>query len=189
MKKTMGGILCATFLLGTVTSSFGIHAEIPAETSAVVAKGNVYLCIDGNIRTRGFQQGDTASGDTDFDLSGYDGRARLGAKVKVGDEVSGYIRMETGDSSSDSYGWGSGGLWTGGSKNDNDMEILEGWLMYAPGNYGVKVGHMPLAHSNRLFFDHTGSGDDAIFAYMVPSITYNIFRTFERHGDLVMVNW
>lgn len=180
MRKPIVGVLSTALLLGMTGSAYAVHVEAVAENTPVVGMGSVKVTIDGSVRMRGFMQQDTTDDDgfdgaegapnSAFDTTGYDGRIQLGTKVQAGDGVSGYIRLETGDTTSDVYGWGANDGLTadGGSKKDdgaNDLSILEGWLQYQPCNVGVKVGHMLLFEGNKLFFDHTGSGDDAIITF------------------------
>jgi len=177
MKKAFAVLVSALFLFGFAASAFAIHAEIPVETSAVVAKGEgTLITLDGSLRMRGATQRD-ANGDLSgsdagsSDFSSYDTRIRLGTKAEVG-PVTGYVQLETGSGSSDVAGWGkdgANGLYMGGYKTIGTLTVLQAWVNYTFGNAGVKVGHMPLALGKKIFFDHTGSGDDAIVAYMNPT--------------------
>ncbi len=177
MKKVLSLAACSALVMGFATAASAAHVEAPAETSAVVAKGGL-VTIDGSLRMRGFSTTRALQTNADGSMAGYDTRARLGFKVQTSDAVSGYLRLENGRDTGDAEGWGLGTnntsagvagapaqtLFNGGEKLDG-LEILEAWINYKPGNWGVKVGHMPLALGNKLFFDHTGSGDDAIVAY------------------------
>lgn len=183
MRKPIVGVLSTAFLLGMTASAYAVHVEEVAENTPAVATGSVKITIDGAVRMRGYTQQDTTDDDgfdgaeglpnSSADIDGYDGRVQLGTKVQAGDGASAYIRLETGDASSDVYGWGdsnwdNNGLMSGGSKGAdgaNDLSILEAWVMYQPCNVGVKVGHQLLSHGKKLFYDHTGSGDDAIVVF------------------------
>jgi hypothetical protein len=112
LKKYIAIIAAMLFVLGFAASAFAIHAEIPAETSAIVVKGESTVTLGGEIRMRG----EFKERDFDSDSGGeadYDGRVRLGMDVKV--------------------------------------------------------GHMPLALGNKIFFNHTKFGDDAIVVYADPN--------------------
>ncbi len=172
MKKVLSLAACSALVLGFATAASAAHVEAPAETSAVVAKGGL-ITMDGSLRMRGFSLTRALQTNADGTMAGYDTRARLGFKVQTSDAVSGYLRLENGRATGDTEAWGLGtniaspgaaALFNGGEKM-NGLEILEAWINYKPGDWGVKVGHMPLALGNKLFFDHTGSGDDAIVAY------------------------
>jgi hypothetical protein len=162
-------------LLGMTASAYAVHVEEVAENTPAVATGSVKVTIDGSVRMRGYAQQDTIENNKNdegsLDITGYDGRVQLGTMVQAGDGASGYIRLETGDTTKDFYGWGaSNGLTAdGGSKktdvDGNDLSILEAWVMYQPCNVGVKAGHQLLSHGRKLFYDHTGSGDDAIVVF------------------------
>ena len=41
-------------VLGLAATAFAIHAEIPAETQAVVSAANIQITLGGEIRTRGW---------------------------------------------------------------------------------------------------------------------------------------
>ena len=47
MKKFLAIILGTIFVLSFAATAFAIHAEIPSETQAVVAKGTTQITIDG----------------------------------------------------------------------------------------------------------------------------------------------
>ena len=53
MKKCIAIIAAMLFVLGFAASAFAIHAEIPAETSAIVVKGESTVTIGGELRFRG----------------------------------------------------------------------------------------------------------------------------------------
>ena len=53
MKKYLALVLGVLFTLGFAASAFAIHAEIPAETQAVVAKGSTQITMGGELRFRG----------------------------------------------------------------------------------------------------------------------------------------
>jgi hypothetical protein len=176
MKKTLtAAALSSVFVLGLASSALAIHTTDTAD-QPVVAAGPSVITLDGDIRIRGAYD----KNDPTKDASGnsyYDERVQLGVKAKVSDEATGYVRLESGAGNNDSYTWGvddnqlaNNGLFNGGDKA-GDLNILEAWINYQPtdcgkpGPWGVKAGHMPLALGNKMFFDHTRSGDDAIVVY------------------------
>ncbi|MFW8602116.1 alginate export family protein [Desulfobacterota bacterium M19] len=178
MKKTLSTAALSTVLvLGMAASAFATHGTQPDQTSAVSAAGAAKITLDGSIRERGRMQKTDSVKDTP-NSSFYDGRIRLGIKAHA-EHVTGYVQFESqGDSTannpqSDTYTWGGQqpGLFNGGQKH-NTLEVLQAWIDYQPSNWGVKVGHMPLALGNNLFFDHTGYGDDAVMAYGTFSGTH-----------------
>ncbi len=173
MKKTLSITALSTVLvLGMAAGALADHLQTPAET-AVSSAGAAKLTIDGAIRHRGMIDKSNSSKDTPANSS-YNSRARLGVKAKA-DHVTGYLQLETGAGTNDNYNWGTGsaaGLHVGGYKTPGTMTLLQSWVQYQPGDWGVKVGHMPLALGNKVFFDHTGSGDDAIMAYKAMGDTH-----------------
>ena len=86
MKKTLVLLVSAIFVLGFVGSAFAIHAEIPAETAAVVSKGMTQVTLSGQLRLRArsnnnFDFNDDASDQQNY----YHTRLRLGVHAKVSD--------------------------------------------------------------------------------------------------------
>lgn len=153
---------------------FAAVSSAADETSPVVSKAPSAITLDGSMRFRGYSQKDTTKGHSASDKAAYDTRVQLGTGVKVADNVSAYLQLETGDDTSDVDTWGGTdkGLTNGGSKHSTsaaDLSIMQAWINYKFDGGGVKIGHMPLALGNKMFFDHTGSGDDAIVVYFDPN--------------------
>jgi hypothetical protein len=70
VKKTFAVIAAVLFVLSFAASAFAIHAEIPAETQSIVAKGSTQITIGGEIRVRGWwtkNRGDAGGGIWDND--------------------------------------------------------------------------------------------------------------------------
>lgn len=178
-------MLGAIFVLSFAASAFAIHAEIPAETQAVVGTGATQITIGGDIRTRGWYINnivDTTGAKAINGLPGdggssswYDQRIRLSVDAKVTPNVEGYIQLESGNeingtaaSNGDRYIWGNG-LDT----LPADIKILQDWILYTGQGLlgvpaGLKIGHMPLALGEEQFFQNTKFGDDAIVFFMDP---------------------
>ncbi len=154
MKTHLTIILAVIFALGMTTSAFAIHAEIPAETQAIVAKGNTQITLGGQIRLRGNYQEADFDSDTD-PIGNYDGRVVLGVNAKIGDNVQGQLTLMSGDpKSSDpdtdaNFGWGTENAMQG------SLRINQAWILYTYKMAGIKVGHMPLALGNKIWFDWT----------------------------------
>ncbi|HHN63958.1 MAG TPA: hypothetical protein ENK09_01165 [Nitrospirae bacterium] len=176
MKKYLAIITVFLFVLGFAASAFAVHAEIPAETQAVIAKGSTQITLGGSLRFRGDLK------ETDFDdqtspSAKYDARVRLHLNAKVSDTVSGYVELESSNDSdsdtSENWTWGdtSGatGVYAVGNGRRHSLRVLQAWINYNPGPVGIKVGHMPLALGNKIFFNHTKFGDDAIVIYGNPT--------------------
>lgn len=190
MKKYLALVAGLIFVLGFSAVAFAIHAEIPADTQAVVAKGTTQITISGEIRARGeLRRTDFnddahvcsgACGDArNEDASYYDGRVRLSVDAQVTPNTQGFIQVEAGDGSGkDNYTWGEGnaakGGYTEGNAKRGQFNILQAWIQHKGEGLlgvpaGIKVGHMPLALGNKLFLDHTKFGDDAIVFFIDPT--------------------
>ena len=76
MKKCIAIIAAMLFVLGFAASAFAIHAEIPAETSAIVVKGESTVTIGGELRFRGELKQTNVDSDKDT-TAAYDGRVRI----------------------------------------------------------------------------------------------------------------
>ena len=187
MKKYLALVLSMVFVLGFAASAFAIHAEIPAETTPVVAAKNTQIELSGELRIRGWYE-DNITNNTGTlkattglpykggSMSWYDQRVRLAIDVKTAPNVTGRIHLETGEGPrGDVFTWGGtnsiGG--EGGQRPLGPTRLLEAWLAYTGSGLlgvpaGIKVGHMPLVVGEGLFVDHRRYGDDAILLYVEP---------------------
>lgn len=179
MKKYLVLLLGVMFVLGLAATSFAIHAEIPSETQAVVAKGKTQITIGGEIRARGEYQEVDFNDDTPG-KSFYDSRVRLSVNAQVTPNTQGFVQVEAGNGdTADNYTWGVGnngakGIYGVGNAKRGQFNLLQAWILYKGSGLlgvpaGVKVGHMPLALGNKLFFAHDKFGDDAIVFFVDPT--------------------
>ena len=184
MKKLVSLAVGFLALFGLSASAFAIHAEIPAESQAVVAKGTVQLTISGDLRVRGWLKENVSSAGAITDKLNqtyYDERVRLAVDASQGN-VSGRIHLESNGGNSDGYKWGttpafgsnSGPVGTDFNAKPTAVSILEAWLQYTGSGIGmptgIKVGHMPLALGpDTLFFDNSKFGDDALVLWGDPT--------------------
>jgi len=181
VKKYLALVLGMLFVLGFTASAFAIHSEIPSETQAVVAKGETQVTLGGEIRVRGWYLTNVdatrraTSLPADSQPQGwYDQRVRLNLTAAVSKNTTGYVALETGNitagpsGSTDVYTWG-----TLNNKLNTNISILEAWILHKGSGLGIptglKIGHMPLALSEKQFLDHTKFGDDAIVFFMDPT--------------------
>ncbi len=187
MKKYLALILGVLFVLSFAASAFAIHAEIPAETQAIVAKGSTQITLGGELRTRGWWRQNLEGGlgvDTNSQ-AWWDERVRLSVDAVVAPGVQGFVQLETTSSTDgDKYKWGngeasgelskaSGGAGGTNKKPDGTINVLQAWIQYQGAglfgfNSGFKIGHMPLKLSYGQFFDNTQYGDDALVLFMDP---------------------
>ena len=100
MKKSLLIVLSMLLVMGFATTVFAVHAEIPAETQSVVAKGATQITLGGSIRFRGETKVNTGDflDDRADNFSGYDGRVRLSVDCQVSPNTMGRIQLESGDS-------------------------------------------------------------------------------------------
>jgi len=182
VKKYLALILGMLFVLGFAATAFAIHAEIPSETQAVIAKGATQITLGGEIRVRGeFKQNinDFNSDKVDRE-SAWDQRVRFSVEAKVTPNTIGFIQIESGNAdNNDNVTWGkyeadgATGLYNVGNAKHGDMRILQAWIQHSgSGLLGVpallKVGHMPITLGYGLFLDHSKFGDDALLLGVDP---------------------
>jgi len=179
VKRYLALVAGLVFVLGFTAVAFAIHAEIPSETQAVVAKGTTQITLGGEIRARGEYREVDFDNDTPGD-SYYDSRVRLSVDAQVTPNTEGFVQVEAGSGATDdNYKWGTAGngakgIYNVGNAKQGSFNILQAWILHKGEGLlgvpaGVKVGHMPLALGNKLFFDHTKFGDDAIVFFVDPT--------------------
>ncbi len=194
MKKYLAILLGAVFVLCFAASAFAIHAEIPAESQAVVTKG-VQVYVGGDIRIRGeFRQNTSDFNDDIGDhRANYDERVRLSVEAQVTPNTKAMIMIQgaNGQDAATAWTWGDSSAGAKGTYGKGDtvrgtVNLLEAWILHTGSGLlgmpaGVKVGHMPLALGNKIFFDHTQFGDDALVFFADP--------TKELHVGLLTVKF
>ena len=199
MKKSIAAITVLVFLLGFAAAAFAIEADIPA-TTPVVALGSTHIQLSGSLRIRGWylghQNGTTTTGNVTIPANNTDGtywdtRVRLNLDMSSG-PVSGRIGLESGNSRSSTWKWGSEGtVDTKPSSTNSTVTFREAWINYSGSGLlgvpaGFKIGHQPLALGPaNIFFDNTKFGDDALVLYANPTPkTTAMFLTFKAaEGD------
>ena len=194
MKHYVALFLGVLLLLGFAASAFAIHAEIPSETQAVVATGGTQITIGGELRFRGEVQQNTSDFNSNLPdhKAYYDERVRLSIEAKVTPNVTGMIQLESTNEDATSKSqdlniWGNypgqgsyaTGLYVAGNAKHSALSVLQAWILYTGTGLfgvpsGVKVGHMPLALGNGLFFDHTKFGDDALLFFVDPVQDFHV---------------
>ena len=181
MKKYASILAVLVLLLGFASLSFSAPAEIPADTTAVIAKGKTQITLGGELRFRGFygknlrvQEDDTyADSQANFDY-----RVRLNLEAKVSPNTTGFVELESGTLTTDNVTWGSTfgggrGVYNFGNTKESNVTIRQAWIQYQGTGLlgvpaGIKVGRQPLKLGYGLFFDHTYFGDDAILLFVQP---------------------
>ncbi len=180
MKKSIAFIIGLLFVLSFAATAFAIHAEIPSDTTALVAAGTTQITLSGDLRVRGWFKDNMTNGGKptkNDQVAYYDERVRLAIDAASG-PVSGRIHLESNTGANDGWKWGQDGTGALGGSYDakpTSMGILEAWINYAGSGLlgvpaGIKLGHMPLALGPApLFFDHRKFGDDALVVYTNPT--------------------
>jgi hypothetical protein len=138
-----------------------------------VAASAAGIEMDGSVRVRGLSEQGMRENSSTTNI--YDQQVRLGALSKVSDDLTGYIQLETGTNETDgsrnvdTYTWGDqrdSGLFRGGNQPLNgQLGIIQAWMDYKPGTFGLKLGRQPFSLGTKQFFNHDNNGDDAIQLY------------------------
>lgn len=183
MKKYVAVATAVVFLLGFAAASFAIHAEIPAETQAVVAKSQTQITLGGEVRARGeFRNNIRDFNDDAVDRDAYyDMRVRLAVEAKITPNTMAKFHIQSGNAdNADNRVWGTydpapgaKGSYNYGNGNAGDVRILEAWVLHqGTGLLGVpafvKVGHMPIIVGTGTWLNHTYWGDDALLFGVDP---------------------
>lgn len=188
MKKYASLLAVLVLLLGLAALSYAAPAEIPSDTTAVIAKGKTQITLGGELRFRGYYWKNQSVRDNDdynnppnnssSNNAGYDYRVRLNLEAKVSPNTTGYIELESGTNTTDNVIWGSSvggarGNYIFGNTKESNVTIRQAWIQYQGTGLlgvpaGVKVGRQLIKLGYGLFFDHTYFGDDAILAFVQP---------------------
>lgn len=144
MKKYASLLAVFVLLLGIASIGYSAPAEIPADTSAVIAKGRTQITLGGELRFRGMygsnlgvrdkdSYGKTKTeyyldpkegvvknrtvldGDGSRNKAYYDYRVILNMEAKVSPNTTGYVELQSGTFTTDNVTWGSQ---TGGARGN-----------------------------------------------------------------------
>ena len=153
MKKYASILAVFVLLLGFAAMAGAAPAEIPSDTTAVIAKGKTQITLGGELRFRGYYWKNKNVKDENWygpsgssNESGYDYRVRLGLEAKVTPNTTGYIEFESGDETSDNVRWGSAsggarGVYRFGNTKESKVTIRQAWVQYqCSGLHGVPAG-------------------------------------------------
>jgi hypothetical protein len=144
-------------MLGFAVSAFALPAEIPADTTAAIAKGGTQVTIGGELRVRGSTRQNmsdynkyvsngviTPSNGNSIGKSEhmlYDSRYRLSVEAKVTPNTIGFIQLEAADTTNtgENSTWGAsgttqrtyGGSFRYGDQKQNEMRVLQAWIQHS----------------------------------------------------------
>jgi hypothetical protein len=113
--------------------------------------------------------------------------------AKVADNLKGFVELETTRSTTLNTGVAE---WGNFNKTQGTLDINQAWILYTGSGLlgtpsGIKVGHMPLALGEKLFFDHSRHGDDAIVVFIDPNKNLHIgaltIKAAEAKKDLTKI--
>jgi hypothetical protein len=177
MKKSLIALLSVMVVLAFTASAFALHQVKAAEYQpSLVKAAKSSIELGGQIRIRGdFKKNMDFNDDLSDTTQKYDQRVRLSTKANVTANTMGFVELETtgfskddeglvtgANSSGSSYDWG-----TGTESKRDALYIRQAYISHQFGTVGgIKAGHMLLGLGNRLFFDHTNYGDDALLGWV-----------------------
>lgn len=181
MKKYATILAVLVLLLGVAALSYAAPAEIPSDTTAVIAKGKTQITLGGDLRFRGFYGKNLRVREDDTypdNQANYDYRVRLSLEAKVSPNTTGFVELESGDFDADNVTWGSQnggarGFYDLGNTKESNVTIRQAWIQYQGTGLlgvpaGIKVGRQLVKLGYGLFYDHTYFGDDAILVFVQP---------------------
>lgn len=155
-----------------------VLATVAVSTALVmggaVAASAAGIEMEGGIRVRGLSEQKMVTNIATHNH--YDQFVRVGMKSMPSDNLTGYVLLETGATSSGDFGWGAedvntlyrGGTQLGGA--NSKLGIIQAWIDYKPvSTLGLKVGHQTVAPGTKQFVNHENTGDDAIFVNWDPT--------------------
>ncbi|OGR03972.1 MAG: hypothetical protein A2520_05375 [Deltaproteobacteria bacterium RIFOXYD12_FULL_53_23] len=149
-----------------------------------VAASAAGIEMEGSVRSRGLSEQRVAQDSAPYNT--YDTTVRLGMKSMPSDNLTGYILLETGSTSGDTYTWGNESATTltrGGTQAVGQLGLLQAWVNYkATPTISFKIGHQSVAPGTKQFVNHENSGDDAIF------INYDPMASTHAHIALVKLS-
>jgi hypothetical protein len=198
VKKIL--LVAVALVLGLSGAAFAIQAEIPADTTAAIAKGGTQVTIDGELRFRGANyqnisdfnsnvaNGPALTTATLGNANGYgpaernvfETRVRLGVKAQVSPNTVGYIQLE---------GAGAAGA-TGENTNWGSSNGQGGTNAYGTFRKGEdKTSPMQIMQA---WIQHSGSGLIGVPAYIKVghqpiTIGAGIFYKHSVYGDDAVV--
>ena len=181
MKKYASILAVLVLLLGVAALSYAAPAEIPSDTTAVIAKGKTQITLGGELRFRGFYGKNLRVREDDTypdNQANYDYRVRLSLEAKVSPNTTGFVELESGTFTADNVTWGSQnggarGFYDLGNTKESNVTIRQAWIQYQGTGLlgvpaGIKVGRQLVKLGYGLFYDHTYFGDDAILVFVQP---------------------
>ena len=181
MKKYASILAVLVLLLGVAALSYAAPAEIPSDTTAVIAKGKTQITLGGELRFRGFYGKNLRVREDDTypdNRANYDYRVRLSLEAKVSPNTTGFVELESGTFTADNVTWGSQnggarGFYDLGNTKESNVTIRQAWIQYQGTGLlgvpaGIKVGRQLVKLGYGLFYDHTYFGDDAILVFVQP---------------------
>ncbi len=202
MKKFLAILISALFILSFAASSFAIHAEIPAETQAVVAKGATQITLGGLLRIRGwFADGSDggifntgtpglqadpdnpgffcssgAGGMLPTDCAGSGSFTRYDQRFRIFVDAKVTPNVQGYIMLQGDWVWGPSSL---GNAQGDEGEVIQAWIQYTGAGLlgvpaGIKIGHMPLTLGHSTFFQHHTNGDDAIILFADPTKAWHV---------------
>jgi len=178
VKKYLAVLFGALFILSFAATAFAVHETMPPD-EAVVAKGPAKITLGGKILLRGwyFRNIDENALPAEPTVGSksqalYTTNAYLTVDAKIGDNLQGFMELETSSGESNNSGvlyWG-----TYDTKNDMELKFRQLWLQYTGSGLlgipaGIKAGHMPISLGEKIFLNNERFGDDAIMVWIDPT--------------------
>jgi hypothetical protein len=190
VRKYLAVLFGVLFILSFSATAFAIHEEMPPE-EAVVAQGPAKITLGGKIIVRGWYFDNIDQNALPQEPKGpgagspseaiYTYNAYLTVNAKIGDNLQGFMELETSNNDGNNSGVLYPGIGKAGgaegtydTKPNGDLRFRQLWIMYTGSGLtgaplGIKVGHMPISLGEKQFLNNERFGDDAILVWLDPT--------------------
>jgi len=173
VKKYLAVLISALFILSFAATAFAVH-ETTEPNEAVVAQGAAKITLGGKMVMRGWYFDNIDAGSLPVENGSqalYTTNAYLTVDAKIGQNVQGFMELETSSGESNNSGvqyWG-----TYDTKNDQELKFRQLWLQFTGSGLlgapaGLKAGHMPIVLGEGQFLRNDRFGNDAILLWVDP---------------------
>jgi len=205
VRKLISVLSVLVFILGLTALSYAVVAEIPSDTTAVLAKGQTKITLGGDIRFRGFAIENREVLDKESYPKGtssltpnrnyMDYRVQLRLKAELSPNTTGFIMLQSGEADNPNVTWGSQqggarGAYQAGNTKESQVWIHTAYIQYQGSGLlgvpaGIKIGRDIIKLGNGIFLYHTRFGDDQIMAFIQPlkELTLSLATVKFREGN------
>lgn len=182
MRKYLAVVLGVLFILSFTVTAYAIHEPDQPEVG-VISHGGAQITLGGKIIERGWYHNNVGLVDIGLDnevllpvdthsQAIYFSNVYLTVDAKITDNVQAYIELETASGTSTTSGvyyWG-----TTDAKPNSILRLRQSWIQYTGSGLlgvpaGIKAGHTLITLGEKIWFDTSRFGTDAILVWVDPT--------------------